>query len=591
MSKISIPEIPEGFSLHTENTSHILRASNEAFLNPIQEFNRDLTIACIKTWSDMLHESSKARWIASQERKANGNARGKGKGKKKQQQQQNPLEEDLEQPKKKIKLDTEAAPGEDLEQPKQKVELDSEATPAPKLRHSFSRRPIVILEPLSATGLRAIRFAKEIPHVLRVIANDLSPAAAAAIRRNIELNKLDLPPPELGPRPVEVKVVEGDACTLMYNHREAANRVDVIDLDPYGTAAPFIDAAVQAVRDNGILCITCTDLAVLATVNFPEKCFSNYGGVSTKSEYSHEVALRLVLHTVSTSAARYGRFIEPLLSLSIDFYVRLFIRVKSSPIDVKRAVAKTSIFWICNDCQSHYGQTIGHVNEKKVDAHGAVNFVFKTQAGPPVSENCPECKGVLHAAGPMWSAPLHNQEFVSNVLKHVENTEAEKAYGTVARMKGMLTVAKDEIPAPFYFTPAKIAKLFHCVTPSFSDVASALLHAGFQVERSHAAPGSIKTNATRGELLDIYRCWVKANPVKDSAPTTPGARLLSKEPNLEANFTRHPQISRYTSGPKLVRYQEPPPNWGPGTRATGPAKSAPAKRKHIKIEDLEEQED
>lgn len=38
---------------------------------------------------------------------------------------------------------------------------------------------------------------------------------------------------------------------LMYNHRTEKTRVDVVDLDPYGTAAPFIDAAVQAVNSGG----------------------------------------------------------------------------------------------------------------------------------------------------------------------------------------------------------------------------------------------------------------------------------------------------------------------------------------------------
>ena len=41
--------------------------------------------------------------------------------------------------------------------------------------------------------------------------------------------------------------------SLMYNHRSERNRVDVVDLDPYGTAAPFIDAAVQCVTDGGKL--------------------------------------------------------------------------------------------------------------------------------------------------------------------------------------------------------------------------------------------------------------------------------------------------------------------------------------------------
>lgn len=45
---------------------------------------------------------------------------------------------------------------------------------------------------------------------------------------------------------------------LMYGHREAHSRFDVIDLDPYGTACPFLDSAVQAVADGGLLCVTCT---------------------------------------------------------------------------------------------------------------------------------------------------------------------------------------------------------------------------------------------------------------------------------------------------------------------------------------------
>ena len=40
--------------------------------------------------------------------------------------------------------------------------------------------------------------------------------------------------------------------TLMYTHREEGKRVDVVDLDPYGTAAPFIDAAVQCINEEGL---------------------------------------------------------------------------------------------------------------------------------------------------------------------------------------------------------------------------------------------------------------------------------------------------------------------------------------------------
>lgn len=37
----------------------------------------------------------------------------------------------------------------------------------------------------------------------------------------------------------------------MYSIKARKQMIHVIDLDPYGTAAPFIDAAVQTVTDDG----------------------------------------------------------------------------------------------------------------------------------------------------------------------------------------------------------------------------------------------------------------------------------------------------------------------------------------------------
>lgn len=40
--------------------------------------------------------------------------------------------------------------------------------------------------------------------------------------------------------------------SLMYSLRHETS-IDVIDLDPYGSASPFIDAAVQCINDGGEL--------------------------------------------------------------------------------------------------------------------------------------------------------------------------------------------------------------------------------------------------------------------------------------------------------------------------------------------------
>lgn len=48
-----------------------------------------------------------------------------------------------------------------------------------------------ILEALSATGLRSVRYANEIPGVKEIIANDLSKSAVESIEKNVKHNILE----------------------------------------------------------------------------------------------------------------------------------------------------------------------------------------------------------------------------------------------------------------------------------------------------------------------------------------------------------------------------------------------------------------
>lgn len=46
---------------------------------------------------------------------------------------------------------------------------------------------------------------------------------------------------------------------------------------------------------------------------------------------------------------------------------------------------------------------------------------------------------LMQIGGPMWNGPLHNKEFVAEMLAHV--AEHPKEFSTAARIEGMLTVA------------------------------------------------------------------------------------------------------------------------------------------------------
>ncbi|KAG8816924.1 RNA methyltransferase tRNA(m5U54)methyltransferase [Serendipita sp. 399] len=515
--------VPKGFKLHTENSAHILLPdTNDAFLNPIQEFNRDLSVACIRVWAEEKEEQRRQkRLLRRQKEEAKGNT----------SKRQKCVCEMSKITENRLKVPIVNEDGEDAGK-------DPTAT-------EDKYTGIVILEALSATGLRSIRYAKEIPQVNYVLANDLSEAACEAMRRNADINGLGSSDAASTTSP-KVRVNEGDACTLMYAHRPAKDRVDVVDLDPYGTAAPFIDAAVQCVRDDGLLCVTCTDLSVLASGNYPEKCFANYGGVPVRGEYCHESsmkALRLVLSSIATAASRYGRSITPLLSLSIDFYVRLFVRVKTSPIEVKKLLSQLATYYICTTCQSYYEQPLGRAVEQP-SKKGEPNVNYKTHAGPPVSQRCPECDGTLHVVKTLIrdyfrKGAIHDPVFAKKVAAHVEADPSK--YGTSARMKGMLTVASE-------------------VGPSFH---------GYSVSRSHAVSGSIKTTAPRSFIYDMMREWIKEHPVKmeNISEGHVARRLLQKPQQAGISFEKHVKaITR--EDVKLVRYQvNPTPNWGPKPRA------------------------
>ena len=76
---------------------------------------------------------------------------------------------------------------------------------------------------------------------------------------------------------------------VMYQRRHPIqSRFDVIDLDPYGSPAEFLDGAVQSVSDGGMLAVTCTDMAVLCG-NHSEACYAKYGSMSLKGKFCHEM--------------------------------------------------------------------------------------------------------------------------------------------------------------------------------------------------------------------------------------------------------------------------------------------------------------
>ncbi|KAI8915819.1 N2,N2-dimethylguanosine tRNA methyltransferase [Gorgonomyces haynaldii] len=507
----------DGTKTVQEGKAKIIYDDN-VFYNPIQEFNRDMSIAAISAWKYMTLDDKKA---------------------------------------------TAAEPpvvgveGEDKKTKKLRDTLKCMLKLANKTEFKRLEDPdfkFTILEALAATGLRSMRYAKEIKNVHKILANDLLPEAVQSIQRNAVLNKVDN----------TVQGVQGDAVHTIYKAIIDKQKYDVIDLDPYGSAAPFLDASIQAVSDGGLLCVTCTDMAVLAGSQ-PEACWAKYGGINLpNSSFTHEMALRILLHSIQTIASRYKRVIEPLASFSIDYYIRVFVRVKDSASAVKEAASKTGVIYNCNGCKSFHIQPMGkyEVNPKGYKGGPA--------RGPPVGPNCEHCGFTFQVAGPLYIAPIHHQEFLSRMLEYVAVNHDQ--FGTFHRMAGMLCIAKEELPVPLYYVLSSLSNTLHCTSPSYLQMIAAITKQGFAASQSHACPQALKTTAPIDVLWDIMRSWVdqhdksKKEP-KDPQSQSPSTIILSKEAKVPADFTDPNQHMPDSIKYKLVRFQmNPAPNWGPMSR-------------------------
>lgn len=498
-------------------------SANEVFYNPVQEFNRDLTCAVITEFA-RIQLGAKGIQI-------------KVPGEKEVQKVVVDLSEE-EEDKAALKEGADLAPGN----PPQTATVGE-----------ICEEGLRVLEGLAASGLRSIRFALEVPGLRSVVANDASARAVDLIRHNVQFNEVAH----------LVQPSQADARMLMYQHQRVSDRFEVIDLDPYGSPAPFLDAAVQAVSEGGLLCITCTDMAVLAG-NSGETCYSKYGAMALKSRACHEMALRIVLHSLDLRANCYQRFVVPLLSISADFYIRVFVRVFTGQAKVKASASKQALVFQCVGCGTFHFQRLG-----KVSGASAGRVKYSAACGPPVTPECEHCGQRHQLGGPLWIEPIHDLDFVGRVLEAVSTNPSR--FHTSERIRGVLSVITEELPdVPLYYTLDQLSSTIHCSTPSLLQLRSALLHAGFRVSLSHACKNAVKTDAPASALWDIMRCWEKQCPVKRErlSETSPAFRILSVEPRLQANFTIRDDANPSSRQQGLKRFQaNPEANWGPRPRA------------------------
>lgn len=439
-------------------------------------------------------------------------------------------------------------------------------------KHVKARGGLKILDALSASGLRSIRYAKELgAHgsiVKKIVANDLSTTAVELIKQNIALNNVQ----------DKVESSLSDAITVL--HRSALSFDDkfhVIDIDPFGSGAQFFDAAVYGIAQGGLLMVTCTDTAVLCG-NAGESCFARYGSMPMRADFCHEAALRIILRSIESHASVYGKFIKPLLSISVDFYVRLFIQVISQQAETKKSASKLSQMYLCKQCRTvefvRLGECITKEDAKQAASDNpAVKYKFKPSE-VDIGDKCRICGGTFSLGGPLWTERMHDSEFLNLLKQELALPETKEEFATFRRIQGMVHMCAEELGEPLFYSRDEMARVLRTKVPGSKEIMSALANDGYKVSLSHTNKCGIKTNAPRSVVWDVFCQLLEKDRTKrdPSADEDPVARAIFSRPRSKIyNFSHNPSVEAESQKLSMLRYQvNPTRDWGPKPRPLAP---------------------
>ena len=202
------------------------------------------------------------------------------------------------------------------------------------LLNSINKNNLQIADPLAATGVRSIRFLKELRKnkIKKIYINDYSNDSTKLIKQNLALNKIQytnnekiLIAPYRNFVSVELKnkvfLSNEDANLFLLN----STGFDYIDIDPFGYPGAFLDSACKRLARDGILAVTATDTSALCGT-FPKACIRKYWAMPKKDAIMHESGLRILIRKIQLIAAQYDKALTPIYSYSKEHYMRVFLK-------------------------------------------------------------------------------------------------------------------------------------------------------------------------------------------------------------------------------------------------------------------------
>ncbi|MEJ2242735.1 MAG: DUF2067 family protein [Candidatus Bathyarchaeota archaeon] len=230
-------------------------------------------------------------------------------------------------------------------------------------------------------------------------------------------------------------------------------------------------------RNKGLIALTATDMAPLCGVH-PRACIRKYGGRPLRTEYCHELAVRLLIGSLTMMAAKHNIGLEVLFSNSIDHYIRVYATINYGAKISDLTVKQMGYVLHCFSC-----------------FHREIIFGLSSFH----KEFCPICGSKLAVAGPLWLGKIVDKNFCSLLLKEVENRNLKNEKQILKLLAKIKNEAEKQIT---YYAVDKICDKLNSPVPPLKIVLNSLRNNGFEAVLTHFNNRGIKTNAPSNKITE-----------------------------------------------------------------------------------------
>ena len=319
--------------------------------------------------------------------------------------------------------------------------------------------PKIFFDGLSGLGARGLRVANEVKGTEKVIINDVNANALEIALKSAEINNLK-----------NFEISEDETCRFLSSHSRKNSRASIVDIDPFGSPSRYIDCAIRATMHGGMLALTATDLQVLHGL-FNKAAKRRYYGTPIKTEFSNEIAIRLIIGCVSFVAGRLDISFQPLFVDHDMHYYRTYLKILNTPEQEE----KIGYIIFCRNCKDRYSDISKQTK-------------------------CRKCEHETEIAGPLWIGKLFDKEFVRKMKNEKTNLIVHKKCEQILDRSEL----EAELPVTYY-TLDEIASKMKSAPLKLNDAIDRLTSNGFNASMTSLNPGGFRTDCEIDKIIQIFQ--------------------------------------------------------------------------------------